>query len=203
MSYIVRRPVGSVKGSQNYCLQRPAAASSTVSGRPAPSRRTWRLLGLSPGLAGKRVVVQGLGNVGYHAAKFLREDGCTLVGLAEREGAIVREGGFDPDAVVAHRKATGSILGFPGATDIPESSMALDADCDILVPAALEEQITSENAHRIRARIVAEAANGPTTPWRSRLGAPTRRIWSTPASRRRWRPPTSRSARRRAGSAGM
>ena len=122
-----------------------------------------RALGLSLGLEGKRVVVQGLGNVGYHGASFLQEDGAVLVGLAEYEGAIANPDGLDLEAVVAHRMETGSILGFPGATDIENSADALELDCDILVPAALENQITGENAGRIQARIIAEAANGPTT----------------------------------------
>ena len=122
-----------------------------------------KALGLSTGLAGKRVVVQGLGNVGYHAALYLQEGGAVLVGLAEYEGAIHAPGGLDLAAVMAHRKETGSILGFPGATDIPHSLDALELPCDILVPAALEGQLTGENASRIQARIVAEGANGPTT----------------------------------------
>jgi glutamate dehydrogenase (NAD(P)+) len=120
-------------------------------------------LGLSKGIEGKRVVLQGLGNVGYNAAQFLANDGALLVGLAEYEGAIADPGGLDLEAVVEHRRETGSILGFPGATDLPSSAEALVMDCDILVPAALENQITEENAGRIRARIVAEAANGPTS----------------------------------------
>ncbi|MBM3770931.1 MAG: Glu/Leu/Phe/Val dehydrogenase [Acidimicrobiia bacterium] len=123
-----------------------------------------KVLGLAPGLADKRVVVQGLGNVGYHAAKFCREGGAVIVAVAEREGAIYKPSGLDEDAVLAHRKATGSILNFPGATNIPRSLDALELDCDILIPAALENQITSENAPRIRARIILEGANGPTTP---------------------------------------
>ena len=120
-------------------------------------------LGITPGVGGKRVVVQGLGNVGYHAAKFIQEGGGLLVALAEREGAIFREGGLDLENVMAHRKETGSILGFPGARDIATSSEALELDCDILVPAALENQITSENVDRIRAKIIVEGANGPLT----------------------------------------
>ncbi len=120
-------------------------------------------LGLPTGLDGKRVVVQGLGNVGYHAAYHLADGGAILVGLAEREGAISNPGGLDLDAVVEHRKETGSILGFPGATDIPRSVEALELDCDILIPAALENQIAPENAGRIKARLIGEAANGPTT----------------------------------------
>jgi len=120
-------------------------------------------LGLSPGLEGKTVVVQGLGNVGYHAAKFLQEGGAVLVGLAEYEGAIHNPKGLDLEQVVAHRRKTGSILDFPGAENIIPSSRALELPCDILVPAALENQITRENVPRIQAKIIAEGANGPTT----------------------------------------
>ena len=123
-----------------------------------------KALGLSPGLSGKRIVVQGLGNVGYHAAKFCREGGATLVALAEREGAIYRADGLHEDEVVAHRNGTGSILDFPQATNLHTSAEALEVDCDVLVPAALENQITSDNAPRVKARIVLEGANGPTTP---------------------------------------
>lgn len=120
-------------------------------------------LGLTPGLAGKRVVVQGLGNVGYHAAKFIREGGGVLVALAEREGAITAPGGLDVEEVLAHRRATGSILGFPGAVDIAPSADALELDCDVLVPAALENVVTEDNVDRIRAKIIVEGANGPLT----------------------------------------
>jgi glutamate dehydrogenase (NAD(P)+) len=119
--------------------------------------------GLSTGVEGKRVVVQGLGNVGSHCAQFLQEAGALIVGLAEYEGAIANSKGLDVAGVLAHRKATKSILDFPGATNLPTSTAALELDCDILVPAALERQLTGENAPRIRARIVGEAANGPTT----------------------------------------
>ncbi|MEM7048978.1 MAG: Glu/Leu/Phe/Val dehydrogenase [Acidobacteriota bacterium] len=120
-------------------------------------------LGLATGLEGKRVVVQGLGNVGSHAARFLQQGGARLVGLAEYEGAIHCEAGLDVDDVIEHRQATGSILGFPGARDLPQSLDALELDCDILVPAALEGQITRDNAPRVQARVIAEAANGPLT----------------------------------------
>ena len=120
-------------------------------------------LGLKPGLEGKRVVVQGLGNVGYHAAKFLQEGGAVVVGIAEYEGAIHDPKGLDIEKLFAHRKETGKILDFPGAANLAESSDALELDCDVLIPAALENQITKNNAPRLRTKIVAEAANGPTS----------------------------------------
>ncbi len=123
-----------------------------------------RALGLSVGLEGKRIVVQGLGNVGFHAAKFCREHGAILIGFAEREGAIYNPKGLNENEVVEFRKRTGSILGFPGATDIVRTSDALELDCDVLVPAALENVLTGENAPRVKAKIILEGANGPTTP---------------------------------------
>jgi glutamate dehydrogenase (NAD(P)+) len=121
-------------------------------------------LGLTTGIEGKRVVVQGLGNVGYHAAKFFAEAGAILVGLAEYEGGIYSEKGLNLEDVLAHRKSTGSILGFPGATDIKNSLDTLEVDCDILIPAALEAVINGDNATRIKAKIIGEGANGPLTP---------------------------------------
>jgi glutamate dehydrogenase (NAD(P)+) len=123
-----------------------------------------RALGLSTGLDGKRLVVQGLGNVGFHAAKFCREQGATIVAFAEREGAIFNPNGLHEEEVLEHRKRTGSILGFAGAKDIPRSADALELDCEVLLPAALENVLTAENAPRIKAKIVLEGANGPTTP---------------------------------------
>ncbi|OFW05256.1 MAG: glutamate dehydrogenase [Acidobacteria bacterium RIFCSPLOWO2_02_FULL_68_18] len=123
-----------------------------------------KALGLGVGLDGKRVVVQGIGNVGYHAARFCRERGARVIAFAVPEGAIADPRGLDEDAVVEHRTRTGSILGFPGATSMPRSRDGLELDCDVLVPAALENQLTAENAPAVRARIVLEGANGPTTP---------------------------------------
>jgi len=119
--------------------------------------------GLSPGLDGKTVAVQGLGNVGYYASDFLTKDGCRLVAVAEREGTIVDPKGMKLDEIMEFRKETGSILGFPGAQSFEDPSAVLEQECDILVPAALERQITRENVGRIQAKVVAEAANGPTT----------------------------------------
>ncbi|MFZ1528695.1 MAG: Glu/Leu/Phe/Val dehydrogenase [Ferruginibacter sp.] len=121
-------------------------------------------LGLPVGIAGKTVVVQGLGNVGYHSAKFFREGGAVIVGLAEYEGAIYKADGLNEEEVFQHRKKTGSILNFPGATNLAKNTDALELECDILVPAALENVINGDNAQRVKAKIIAEAANGPCTP---------------------------------------
>ena len=121
-------------------------------------------LGLHTGVEGKRVVVQGLGNVGYHAAKFFREGGAKVIGLAEFEGAIINPAGLNEEEVFQHRKKTGSVLNFPGATNLEKSTDALELDCDILIPAALENVINGENAKRVKAKIIGEAANGPLTP---------------------------------------
>ncbi len=123
-----------------------------------------KALGLTTGLAGNRFVVQGLGNVGFNAARFLVEGGAILVGISEREGGIHNPKGLDLDKVVAFRKENNTIIGFPGSTALPTSADALELDCDILVPAALERQILAENAPRIKAKIIAEGANGPTSP---------------------------------------
>ena len=120
--------------------------------------------GLTVGIANKKVVVQGLGNVGYHSAKFFRENGAVVVSIAEFEGAIFNEAGLNEEEVFQHRKKTGSILNFPGATNLKNSGDALELACDILIPAALENVIDENNAPRIKAKIIGEAANGPLTP---------------------------------------
>ncbi|QDL90345.1 Glu/Leu/Phe/Val dehydrogenase [Paroceanicella profunda] len=115
-------------------------------------------------LAGKRVIVQGLGNVGYHAAKFLsEEDGCLITGIIERDGAILDPTGLPVERVRAHIAETGGVRGFPGATYVADGSTVLCEDCDILIPAAMEGVINLSNAHSIKAPLIVEAANGPTT----------------------------------------
>ena len=121
-------------------------------------------LGLPIGVKGKRICVQGLGNVGYHSALFFQQAGAIIVGIAEYEGAIKSYDGLDVEQVFAHRKRTGSILDFPGAENFEKSADALEMECDILIPAALENVINGENADRIKAKIIGEAANGPVTP---------------------------------------
>ncbi len=121
-------------------------------------------LGMETGVEGKRVVIQGLGNVGYHTAKFFEQAGALIVGLAEYEGAIWSTSGLEVDQIVKHRKETGSILNYPGANNFDHSGDALEMECDILIPAALENVINGENAPRVKAKIIGEAANGPLTP---------------------------------------
>ncbi|VAV83870.1 NAD-specific glutamate dehydrogenase; NADP-specific glutamate dehydrogenase [hydrothermal vent metagenome] len=118
------------------------------------------------GLEGKRVVIQGLGNVGYHAAKFLQEeDGVKVIAIVEHDGALVNENGINIEDVRQHLIAEGStgVKGFPDAKYTEDGSAVLEMDCDILIPAALEGVIHKDNAPRIKAKLIAEAANGPTT----------------------------------------
>ena len=121
-------------------------------------------VGLTTGVVNKRVVVQGLGNVGYHSVKFFREHGAKVIAIAEYEGSIYCEDGLHEEEVFQHRKNTGSILDYPGATNFAKNTDALEYDCDILIPAALENVINGKNADRIKAKLIGEAANGPITP---------------------------------------
>jgi len=122
------------------------------------------LTGLKGGLQGKTVVVQGLGNVGYHAAKFLaEEDGCKVVGIIERDGALVDEKGLDIEAVRDWIARSGGVKGFPGGSFVEDGPSVLEAKCDILIPAAMEGVINRSNAERVQAPLIIEAANGPIT----------------------------------------
>jgi glutamate dehydrogenase (NAD(P)+) len=115
-------------------------------------------------LQGARVAIQGFGNVGYNAALIgSSRFGCRIVAVSDSKGGIYRKEGLDPAAIAAHKHKTGSVTGFPGSTTITNEDL-LELDVDILIPSALENAITSENAPRIRAQILAEFANGPTTP---------------------------------------
>jgi glutamate dehydrogenase (NAD(P)+) len=119
---------------------------------------------LSGTLDGKRVIVQGLGNVGYHAAKFLsEEDGAKITGIIERDGALVSDAGLDVEAVSAWIRKHGGVKGYADATYTEDGNAVLEAECDILIPAAIEGVIHSGNAERIRAPLIIEAANGPVT----------------------------------------
>ena len=114
--------------------------------------------------AGATAVVQGFGNVGWNAARLLKDElGLTITALSDSSGAILDKAGLDPVSVYEHKQRTGSVLGYPGAMEISNEEL-LEMECTVLVPAAMENTITSANADRVKARIVAEGANGPTTP---------------------------------------
>ena len=122
------------------------------------------LAGLSGSLDGKKIIVQGLGNVGYHAAKFLsQQDGAIISMVIERDGAVASESGIDVDALKNWIKEKGRIAGFPGADHLLLTDTALEQECDILIPAATEGVIHNGNADRIQAPLIIEAANGPIT----------------------------------------
>ncbi len=119
---------------------------------------------LTGSLDGKRVIVQGLGNVGYHAGKFLsEEDGAVIIGIIERDGALFNPAGLDVEAVHNWIAKQGGVTGFPDATHTADGAVILEEDCDILIPAALEGVINLTNAARIKAPLIIEAANGPIT----------------------------------------
>ena len=120
--------------------------------------------GLKPGLAGKRIVVQGLGNVGYHAAKLLdEEDECRIIAIIERDGVLFNEEGIHVENVRQYINEHNSIKGFPEATFNTDGRAALEIECDILIPAAMEAQISADNAENINTHLIVEAANGPVT----------------------------------------
>jgi len=114
-------------------------------------------------LRSARVAVQGFGNAGSIAAKLMVQEGSTVVAVSDSAGGIRNMNGLDIDRVIGWKKEHGTVMGFPGAEDI-SNAQVLETDCDVLIPAALENQITGRNAGRVKAKIVAEAANGPTTP---------------------------------------
>ena len=118
---------------------------------------------LKMNLGNARVAIQGFGNAGAIAAQLISQDGAKIVALSDSSGAIHRPEGLDVERVIKWKKEHGTVAGFPGTRDISNAEL-LEIDCEILIPAALENQITASNAARINARIVAEAANGPTTP---------------------------------------
>ncbi|MEX0944501.1 MAG: Glu/Leu/Phe/Val dehydrogenase [Balneolaceae bacterium] len=120
-------------------------------------------IGLEPGIEGKTFVVQGLGNVGYHAAKNMIDAGAIMVGVAEIDGSIYRSKGIDLDKLMQYKQEKGVIIGFDGTKTLKDSGSVLESKCDILIPAALENQLNEGNAKLIKAKIVGEAANGPTT----------------------------------------
>ncbi len=162
-----------------YSMHRGYSVQSVVTGKPISiggsagrqeatgggvmiaAREAARIRGLE--FAGSAVVVQGFGNVGSVAADLLHAAGCRIVGLSDIRGGIYNPRGLDPAAVRRHLEQTGSVQGFPESEPVSNAGL-LELPCEILVPAAIEGQITGENAGRIRAQVVVEGANGPTTP---------------------------------------
>jgi glutamate dehydrogenase (NAD(P)+) len=123
-----------------------------------------KALGLEPGIAGKTMVIQGLGNVGSYSGMISQNEGdVKVIGVSEMEGTIYSEKGINIEKLVKFRKDKGSILGFPGTKTLPDREDWVALECDILVPAALENQIHTGNAKKVKAKIIAEAANGPVT----------------------------------------
>jgi glutamate dehydrogenase/leucine dehydrogenase len=115
-----------------------------------------------------KAAVQGYGSVGWNAARILHEEGCKIVAVSDSRGGIYNPNGLNPVSVYEHKKKTGSVIGYTGTKQITNEEL-LQLDCDILVPAALENQLTRKNAPNVKAKIVAEAANGPTTPEADRI----------------------------------
>merc|ERR1712159_291536 len=126
------------------------------------NERYMKLIGMEPGLKGKTFIIQGFGKVGLHTCRYLQRNGARCIGVIEIDGNIVNLDGIDAKELEDYKLENDTIVGFPGATATKEDLMC--APCDILVPAAVERQITKKNAHLVQAKIIVEGANGPTTP---------------------------------------
>jgi glutamate dehydrogenase (NAD(P)+) len=139
---------------------------ATATGVLFVTRRAAHHLGMS--LEGARVSVQGFGNVGGVSARLFYNEGCKIVAVSDTQGGIYNESGLDPAEVLRHKQETGSVVGFPHAQHLSVAEV-LEVPCDILIPAATEGVITASNVERVQARIVTEAANGPTTPYADKV----------------------------------
>ncbi|MFX1541241.1 MAG: Glu/Leu/Phe/Val dehydrogenase [Promethearchaeota archaeon] len=147
---------------------KPIAVGGSLGRREATSRGTVITVReaakhLKLNLKGATVAIQGYGNVGYNAAVLIAEYGSKIVAVSDSRGGIYNSEGLDPEKVMEHKKKTGSVVGFPGTEKVTNQEL-LELDVDILIPAALENQILESNAPRIKAKIIGEGANGPTTP---------------------------------------
>jgi glutamate dehydrogenase (NAD(P)+) len=136
-------------------------ADATATGVLFVTRQAAKRIGMP--LKGARVSIQGFGNAGSVAARLFRNEGCKVVAVSDTQGGIYNEAGLDPAAVLRHKQERGTVVGFPGAMTVRVQDV-LEVPCDVLVPAATEGVITAANAPRVQARIITEAANGPTTP---------------------------------------
>ncbi|MCH8305440.1 MAG: Glu/Leu/Phe/Val dehydrogenase [Candidatus Marinimicrobia bacterium] len=140
--------------------------SATARGTVYTAESAAKYIGLD--LSKATCAVQGFGNAGSIAAKLISELGTKVIAVSDSQGGIFSSNGLDPDAVIKHKKETGSVLGFAGSEDITNEELLI-IDCDVLIPAALENAITEKNAADVKAKIIAEAANGPTTPEADRI----------------------------------
>jgi glutamate dehydrogenase (NAD(P)+) len=127
-------------------------------------KRMAKIMGTTVGIEGKTMVIQGLGNVGMYTGLISQnEGGVKIIAVSEIEGTIMDKNGIDIEKLIAYRKKNKSIIGFPGSKELKEREDWISIDCDILVPAALESQIHLKNAHKVKAKVIGEAANGPVT----------------------------------------
>lgn len=152
---------GSVTGKPSLLGGSAGREEATALGGWFVVREAAKDIGLE--LKDARIAVQGYGNVGYHSARLAPDFGCKIVAVSDSNGGILSEEGLDPEAIRKHKTKNGSVVGFPGTRTISNEDL-LELDADILIPAALEEAITGGNAAKIKSKIVAEFANGPTTP---------------------------------------
>jgi len=136
-------------------------ADATATGVLFVTRQAAKRIGMP--LKGARVSIQGFGNAGSVAARLFHNEGCKVVAVSDTHGGIYNEAGLDPAAVLRHKQERGTVVGFPGAMTVRVQDV-LEVPCDVLIPAATEGVITAANAPRVQARIITEAANGPTTP---------------------------------------